>query len=459
MVTRWRPLVPLLLATVGAFELSVRRTAPPRMMAEPPATFPQRDELGIDGCRSVVVVYREDTANRVRQTLAEFERTAEDYASRGCILVALRATPLAGFEDRFPAFQFKKGLERLTKLRAALGLSDSLEAVQFGPRVYLVDPDGSIRVMSDEIRSSSIWGEVTRALHEVTWTPAELDEQQKEAEEERLTFQEDEARRQSAYKRDADWADKISKDESLQQPTRWWFDGIMDSPGSGYYLTGSEQPLLPASGGNRKDDRASAQIESEAPEWYKEKMRRLDAKAADEDASNMPSSFLELWTNEAEKAKQARLDAAAANKALPKGVTSRPGWTPPEPPAAAQKLPDEMNVVQALERAALLATALSRSGTDPKSGRRLRVLRELEATVAELEGEGYKNEDVLAPLRKQVAAGWATAPPDAVAAARAKDAPPLTPEDMTSMLGDAFKKGVGRIDLDLAKWRFRIKDE
>jgi hypothetical protein len=118
-----------------------------------------------------------------------------------------------------------------------------------------------------------------------------------------------------------------------------------------------------------------------------------------------------------------------------------------------------MNVVQALERAALLATALSRSGTDPKSGRRLRVLRELEATVAELEGEGYKNEDVLAPLRKQVAAGWATAPPDAVAAARAKDAPPLTPEDMTSMLGDAFKKGVGRIDLDLAKWRFRIKDE
>ena len=167
MATRWRPLVPLLLATVGAFELRVRRTAPPRMMAEPPATFPQRDELGIDGCRSVVVVYREDTANRVRQTLAEFERTAEDYASRGCILVALRATPLAGFEDRFPAFQFKKGLERLTKLRAALGLSDSLEAVQFGPRVYLVDPDGSIRVMSDEIRSSSIWGEVTRALHEV----------------------------------------------------------------------------------------------------------------------------------------------------------------------------------------------------------------------------------------------------------------------------------------------------
>ena len=121
MVTRWRRLVPLLLATVGAFELRVRRTAPPRMMAEPPATFPQRDELGIDGCRSVVVVYREDTANRVRQTLAEFERTAEDYASRGCILVALRATPLAGFEDRFPAFQFKKGLERLTKLRAALG--------------------------------------------------------------------------------------------------------------------------------------------------------------------------------------------------------------------------------------------------------------------------------------------------------------------------------------------------
>ena len=107
----------------------------------------------------------------------------------------------------------------------------------------------------------------------------------------------------------------------------------------------------------------------------------------------------------------------------------------------------------------MLALALERSGTSVESRRRLRLLRELEATVAELEDEGYKNEDVMGPLRAAVAAGWETAPPDAVAEARA-DAragkeKPLSAEDVREMLGDAL----GRLDIDLSKWRFRIKDE
>ena len=51
---------------------------------------------------------------------------------------------------------------------AALGLADSLQPVYYGPRAYLVDPDGTIRAEAEGVRASSIWGEITRALHDYT---------------------------------------------------------------------------------------------------------------------------------------------------------------------------------------------------------------------------------------------------------------------------------------------------
>ena len=112
----------------------------------------------------------------------------------------------------------------------------------------------------------------------------------------------------------------------------------------------------------------------------------------------------------------------------------------------------------ALERASLLALALSRSGTRAESKRRVRLVRELDATLAELAAEGYTEETVLAPLRAQAAASWASAPPElraeAEAAAAAGDESPLSAADVRAMLGDALK----RLDVDLAKWRLGIRD-
>ena len=509
----------LLVMSIAA-TAALRLVCPPRML-ELPDSFPQRDRLNIDGRRAVVVVYSEDQSTRAKQVLQQFQDAAEDYSERGCALVAVRSRTLDGIERKYPSFRFVSGLESLEELRGALGLAESLQPVQWGAQAYLLDPDGVVRAASDDVRASTVWGALTRTLHEITWAPGDGEEEAK------LSFWEDEKRRQAAWSENADWAATLAADESLRQPTRGWFDGLFDKPDSRYYLAESEQPLLAAEGANEPADAASARIAKEAPDWYREKMRRLDAKASSEDVSAMPSSFFELWTQQSERiANAAALDAAATTPSLPGGTeaavdpaaldkeigaldkeigaleaakvsavaqqeflqagellekisrlkeqraalegNAQPatgaeggGASPPPPPDApgAPEVAALANVAMALERASMLAVALSRSGVTAESKRRVRLLRELEATVRELESEGFDDTAVLGPLRDQVKAGWANAPPDARAKAAAEAAAgeekPLTAEDVRDLLGDALK----RVDLDLRKWRLRIKDE
>jgi hypothetical protein len=103
------------------------------------------------------------------------------------------------------------------------------------------------------------------------------------------------------------------------------------------------------------------------------------------------------------------------------------------------------------------------------------LLRELEATVAELEADGYRNEQVLRPLKEQVAAAYASAPADVRAAAEAAaarsgaddddddDEAPLTAREVLATFGERAIENLGaaaeRIDIDLTKWRLGFKDK
>ena len=108
------------------------RCVAPCAAAAKPETLPQLDILGVVGQRAVVVVYSDDSSARVKETLKLFQDTAADYAARGCALVAVRSTVRDGLAERYPAFRFKGGLEKLGELRGALGLSESLQPVFFG---------------------------------------------------------------------------------------------------------------------------------------------------------------------------------------------------------------------------------------------------------------------------------------------------------------------------------------
>jgi len=75
----------------------------------------------------------------------------------------------------------------------------------------------------------------------------------------------------------------------------------------------------------------------------------------------------------------------------------------------------------ALLRAEMLALGLRRSSTSGGvNTRRLRLLRELELAVGELEADGFAktNGDAMAPLRAQLKESYAAAPPEFVDEAR-----------------------------------------
>ena len=75
----------------------------------------------------------------------------------------------------------------------------------------------------------------------------------------------------------------------------------------------------------------------------------------------------------------------------------------------------------ALLRAQMLALGLSRSSTKSGSSRRLRLLQELERSVKELEGEGFRDAEALRGLKDQIRASYATAPDEFIAQARKAD--------------------------------------
>ena len=138
--------------------------------------------------------------------------------------------------------------------------------------------------------------------------------------------------------------------------------------------------------------------------------------------------------------------------------------TPPPPadaPAAAAgyTLPSDST----MERANLLALGLSRSAPTADSRRRLRLLRELEETVAEIEAEGCPPDaEILQPLKARIAAAWGTAPPEEIAKRKAEEEAAarkeegggrFTYEDFVAVLSDA----VPDVELDLARWRLTFE--
>ena len=114
-----------------------------------------------------------------------------------------------------------------------------------------------------------------------------------------------------------------------------------------------------------------------------------------------------------------------------------------------------------LERANLLALGLSRSSTSTDTRRRLRLLRELEATVEEILADGCPPDaDVLKPLKERIEMAWATAPVEErtkreaeVAAARAfaegDGGELLSYEEFAAAMADL----VPEVDFDLSRWR------
>ena len=238
--------------------------------------FPSREVIGIDGRRAVVLVYSEDDVARVDEVLGLFDDSGDDYAQRGCRIVALRSKTKPDHVADFPSIVFRDGLEGLDEVREELELTD-LSAVLYRPRAYLVDPDGSVRAESAAVRATTIWSEITRALHAVTVAPGAPSA----LEAAKPTFQEDEAQRQASYSKNAAWAEVLEKDESLRQPTRGWFDGLGEvNDGTGYLAAGEiDQPLLPAAGAQK----LTSEDGVEAPEWYAQAKARADAKVIEDE--------------------------------------------------------------------------------------------------------------------------------------------------------------------------------
>jgi len=133
---------------------------------------------------------------------------------------------------------------------------------------------------------------------------------------------------------------------------------------------------------------------------------------------------------------------------------------------AAMPPPAESGFESVLERVGMLSLALSRSGTSADSPRRLRLLRQLEASVDELEGEAAFDETaLLGEWRSQIAAAWAAAPPDAASAAAqaAQDVArrssegssetPMSLNDVVDIIGDRMPQ----VEFDVSRWRLSLK--
>lgn len=454
--------------------------------------LPQLEALGVQGRRAALVVYSDDRAPNAQSTLKELQRMSDDYKRRGCAMVAVRQSPDEETPPRYPGVRFEDGLEELSELRGALGL-DELKKVKHYPRVYLIDPDGKLLADADEVRAVETVFVITRALHAVT-----VDTLAEEDEGEEPSFWEDEARRQQAWKEGREWEQALEEDESLRQPTRGWFSGVLDGQ-SAPMLTESKQRMLAEAGAPQLVSKDGVQ----APDWYALAKQKADAAAAEEEAAAArvradptrgaaASPTIKEWLSpllgggddkppplppaplpapppaaaagikgydERVAELEQLVQKARANLDAGKRTAAAPPAKPPPPPTPPP--PSEAEIASALERAGMLAQGLSRSGTTKESRRRLRLLRELDSAIAELEKEGYADDEVLAPLREQAAAAWATAPPEALtekeqAVAEAERARRgLTARDVAQMMSGAVP--AFELDFDLAKWRLRIK--
>ena len=427
------------------------------------ALFPNPEAIGAGGRLCAVVFYARDGVSKVEALLRAFQNTADDYAELECSLVAVRSVesvegfkPMdksADYAQWFPSFEFVNGLEGLADAQAAIS-SDLPKLVQ-NPRVVLLDPDSKVLALASDTRVNGLHGDITRALKAATSSEAPADGRSPGDK-----FEEDQRRRQEAYGEHKDWAEILCDNPELRQPTRYWFDGLYDGPAKEgdlleaaaqqNLLSGAEQRKLSGSGGEggeverielpelkstTKDGR-----EVKAPDWYvyaKAKAEIKQAREKEEWDGHAPAGTAGPFPlgpegRELEPMKKALGASGIGGQKLLEGLqtfanvmrdfdnlaASLPGDAPaagaPAAPGGAPARPAPREPSKStLARAQLLSLGLSRSGTSSGSTRRLRLLRELEASVDELEQEGLRDQTVLGPLKRQVAESWASAPADA----------------------------------------------
>ena len=468
---------------------------PPVRVPKALEKFPFPEALGIAGQRCAVIFYAYDGPTKLAALLETFEDEAAEFAACGCALVAARRVvrtdsaderKAAEYEERFPTFNFVDGLDVVgprcavaspTLARGLGGASwfDIDRALYYEPLVVLLDPDGGMRsVLSHRgLSASGLLGQTLRALHEAVPRAGE-----------RISAAEAEANRQALYKENVEWAEVLKEDESLRQPTRYWFDGVLSGRGDDTpLLRGVDAAALPGAidryleGGGEADDGVGGEEEEEAeplvskdgvqaPAWYATAKRTAERKQEAERAlwnGTAPSAAagplplgpagarlkpLEGYTRKAlrEASAQQRAIAQAffrewggewggdALRALTGGdggggasgtpdVGGSPAGASPSPPRSAA-------TESALLRAQMLALGLSRSATSTASTRRLRLLRELEASVSELVADGFDDRATLGELKAQIKESYASAPPEFLEEASASPpAPPMEPRD------------------------------
>ena len=387
---------------------------------------------------------------------------------------------------------FVDDLKDLAEQRSAVGLTgDWTRSLYNDPMVLLLEPEGGMRqVLSHKgLSARNVLGNTLRELHLAV--PPEGRE---------LSTAEAEAVRQSLYNENVRWSKVLEEDESLRQPTRYWFDGFGVGPKGAPLLAGVENAALPEAidrfleeGVLDDDDDEEPLVSSDgvqAPEWYARAKRTAEKKQAAE---------RKLWNGTAPSASAGPLPLgpAGARLAPVKGYTRKAlqeanvaqrrlvsaffakyggdefkflsgegaaeatkeleiaesggGATPGD---ATTSPPRTETTESALLRAEMLALGLSRSATSSQSTRRLRLLQELEKSVGELEAEGFEDKRILGRLKEQIRTSYASAPEEFVAEARKANlfneyAPPMTLSEIAAEFKDIASSRIEKVSKGL----------
>ena len=282
-------------ASAGSHRSRPPPPPPPPEIFEP---FPSPALLGVDGQRSCVIFYAYDGIPIVETLLEVFEDEAEEYASCGCALVAVRRVnpgdsadvrKAKQYEKRFPSINFVSGLDSFAPELAAksstLGLQglagDWVRTLYYHPLVTLLEPNGGMRtVLSHKgLSAPNVLGQIMRNLHMAV--PATT-----------VSSSEKEANRQALYGENVEWSEKLKEDESLRQPTRYWFDGIFEKRDSRPLLAGVDAAALPEAidgylaDGDEDGEEVFEEVVSadgvKAPSWYTKAKRTAERKQEEE---------------------------------------------------------------------------------------------------------------------------------------------------------------------------------
>ena len=457
---------------------------PPPAPAPPPPPppafplFPWTSALGVGGQRCAVLFYAYDGPKIAEAMLDTFEDEAAEFAACGCALVGVRKVErgdaaderkAADYAMRFPSFNFVRGLDGMTEMRRDMGWDANWMQAErdlyYNPTVALLEPDGGVRVVValSGLSPSQVLGQVLRELHVAVPSESNV-----------ISFAESEANMQALYNDNVEWEKVLEDDETLRQPTRSWFDGVfVGKVPTNPLLAGVDNAALPAAmeqylaeveEGEREEDELISRDGVVAPSWYtkakntaerKQAAERLlwngtapsatagplplgpegarfapvqgYAKAALKEASVQQKGLVQAFFRQfgddefnllKGDAPPAQPDATAA--AAGAGAEGGAAPTTAAAPSSGGASPPDATA-SALLRAEMLALGLRRSSTSGGvNTRRLRLLRELELAVGELEADGFAktNGEAMAPLRAQLKESYAAAPPEFVDEAR-----------------------------------------